>query len=267
MDIKVIATDMDGTFLNNQMDYDRAQFAQLFDKMQAKGIRFVAISGNQYYQIESFFEDYKSDITIVGENGAYFVENGHFLKSYTLPKEVVRSVLDYLAERHLDHELVLSGEKTAYMHAKSAPEAIAFFKKYHTKLQLVDTFAVLPDDQFLKFSFNTPEEVTYQIIDDLKALLGDMIDATTSGHGNIDIIGKGKNKGTALQKLLDRWQLSSDNLLAFGDGGNDHEMLALAGYSYAMDNAPEATKQVAKYIAPTNDENGVLSVIAHYLNQ
>ncbi|WP_231853399.1 HAD hydrolase family protein, partial [Streptococcus sp. DD10] len=40
-----------------------------------------------------------------------------------------------------------------------------------------------------------------------------------------------------------------------------------AGYSYAMGNAPQATKQVAKSIAPSNDDNGVLSVIAHYLNQ
>ncbi len=266
MDIKVIATDMDGTFLNNQMAYDREQFAQLFAKMQEKGIRFVAISGNQYYQIASFFDGYTDKMTIVGENGSYFVENNHFLKSYPLPKEVVRGVLDYLTERQLDDELVLSGEKTAYIHAKSSLEAVAFFKKYHTKLELVDSFETLPDDQFLKFSFNTPEEQTYQIIDDLKGILGDVIDATTSGHGNIDIIGKGKNKGTAMQELLDLWHLSGDNLLAFGDGGNDHEMLALARYSYAMGNAPEATKQVAKYVAPSNDANGVLKTIAHYLN-
>ena len=267
MDIKVIATDMDGTFLNSQMDYNREQFAQLFAKMQEKGIRFVAISGNQYYQIASFFEDYTDKMTIVGENGSYFVENDHFLNSYPLPIEVVRGVLDYLAERQLDDELVLSGEVCAYILARSSPEAIAFFKKYHSKLELVDSFESLPDDRFLKFSFNTPEEETYQIIDDLKAILGDVIDATTSGHGNIDIIGKGKNKGTAMQELLDHWNLSSEQLLAFGDGGNDHEMLELASYSYAMGNAPEATKQVAKHVAPTNDDNGVLSVIAHYLNQ
>ncbi|MGZ7222855.1 HAD hydrolase family protein, partial [Streptococcus pyogenes] len=81
MTIKVLATDMDGTFLTSNMDYDRERFERLFEIMQDQGIRFVVISGNQYYQIKSFFPDLQDMITIVGENGAYIVENGQYLKS------------------------------------------------------------------------------------------------------------------------------------------------------------------------------------------
>lgn len=55
-------------------------------------------------------------------------------------------------------------------------------------------------------------------------------------------------------------------MIAFGDGENDIGMLEACGYSYAMENANAKTKAVAKYEAPSNDENGVLKVLAKYLD-
>lgn len=49
--------------------------------------------------------------------------------------------------------------------------------------------------------------------------------------------------------------------MAFGDGGNDLEMLAHVDHSYAMANAPEKVKKTAKYQAPSNQESGVLEVL------
>lgn len=46
---------------------------------------------------------------------------------------------------------------------------------------------------------------------------------------------------------------------------NDTEMLKLAGYSYAMANAEEQVKQIAKYEAPSNNDDGVLEVLDSYL--
>ncbi|WP_303974350.1 Cof-type HAD-IIB family hydrolase [Streptococcus merionis] len=265
MTIKVIATDMDGTFLNAQNDYNRERFARIFDTLQEKGIRFVSISGNQYYQIKSFFPGLEDKITFVGENGAYFVENGQFLKSHRLPDETVRVVLDYLTEAHLDHELVLCGEKSAYILAKSDQKTKDLFAIYYHHLKEVVSFESLPDDCFMKFSFNTPEEQTYAIIDELNKRLGNTVTAVTSGHGNIDVISKGVHKGSAMTYLLDKWGLSGDNLLAFGDGGNDIEMLRMAKYSYAMANGSDDVKKVAKFQAPSHNEGGVLEVIEHYL--
>ncbi|WP_229311241.1 HAD hydrolase family protein [Streptococcus sp. HF-1907] len=54
--------------------------------------------------------------------------------------------------------------------------------------------------------------------------------------------------------------------MAFGDGGNDIEMLRLAGQSYAMANAPLLVQNEAKYLAPSNDD-GVLSVLEAFLTE
>lgn len=52
--IRLVAFDMDGTFLNSQNDYDRSRFKRIFKQLQEQGIRVAAISGNQYQQIRSF---------------------------------------------------------------------------------------------------------------------------------------------------------------------------------------------------------------------
>lgn len=54
MTIKMIAVDMDGTFLNDQKEYNVFRFNQLFKVMQEKNIKFVVASGNQYFQLRNF---------------------------------------------------------------------------------------------------------------------------------------------------------------------------------------------------------------------
>jgi hydrolase, HAD superfamily, cof family len=68
--IKLIATDMDGTFLNSNKDYDRKRFNRIFQQLQAQDITFVVASGNQVAQLQSFFpEDIRSNIIFAGDNG------------------------------------------------------------------------------------------------------------------------------------------------------------------------------------------------------
>jgi sugar-phosphatase len=56
MTVKVIVTDMDGTFLNDAKQYDRPRFLAQFAQLSS-GIEFVVASGNQYYQLISFFPE------------------------------------------------------------------------------------------------------------------------------------------------------------------------------------------------------------------
>lgn len=60
MTVKVIVTDMDGTFLNDAKQYDRPRFLAQFAQLQQQGIEFVVASGNQYYQLISFSRKFAS---------------------------------------------------------------------------------------------------------------------------------------------------------------------------------------------------------------
>ena len=57
------------------------------------------------------------------------------------------------------------------------------------------------------------------------------------------------------------YEISNSDLVAFGDGINDLEMLSMAGLSVAMENAPSYLKQKSKVIAPSSWNDGVAHVI------
>ncbi len=61
--------------------------------------------------------------------------------------------------------------------------------------------------------------------------------------------------------------MTSEDLIAFGDSGNDIQMLDFAKYSYAMENGMEIAKEHARYLAPSNNDNGVLQVLNRYLDK
>ena len=53
--IKMVAVDMDGTFLRSGRVYDKPRFRKVLRRMQAQGVRFVVASGNQYAQLHDTF--------------------------------------------------------------------------------------------------------------------------------------------------------------------------------------------------------------------
>lgn len=71
MTIKVIVTDMDGTFLDDAKQYDRARFMAQYQELKKRDIEFVVASGNQYYQLISFFPQLTDEISFVAENGGW----------------------------------------------------------------------------------------------------------------------------------------------------------------------------------------------------
>ena len=104
-------------------------------------------------------------------------------------------------------------------------------------MQWTDDFKEV-SDQILKFAPTVPEEKTYFYYDMFRERLGGKVEPTTSGHGSIDLIVPGCHKASGLKRLAERWGISPEQCAAFGDGGNDIEMLNYCGYSYAMENAP-----------------------------
>lgn len=80
-------------------------------------------------------------------------------------------------------------------------------------------------------------------------------------EGKYDVCKPTNTKAEAAKILLEKLQLSPDDLVAVGDGMNDIEMFQLAGLSYAMGNANSTVKKAAKQIAPSVEEDGVVQVI------
>jgi len=262
MTIKLIAVDMDGTFLNRQMDYDRIRFAKQYVKLKEQGIHFVVASGNQYYQLKSFFGDFQDELTYISENGALIIDRGIELFSVEIPKNNVRTITEEIS-KHPQLSVVVCGKKSAYMLDSVSEELFYEMKLYYHRLNRVPTFEVV-EDQVLKFALSCPPHETDQLRSLLMSKINDLVTPISSGHGSIDLIVPGFHKASGIQLLQEKWKINDEQIMAFGDGGNDIEMLKHARFGFAMENGSAEVKEAAKYIAPSNNHNGVLEVIDHF---
>lgn len=91
-------------------------------------------------------------------------------------------------------------------------------------------------------------------------LNGEMV-PVSSGHGDIDLIIPGVHKARGLAQLGEKCGIAPAEIAAFGDSGNDIEMLKYAGMSFAMANAQEKVKQAAQTIIGSNNQESVLEQI------
>ena len=73
------------------------------------------------------------------------------------------------------------------------------------------------------------------------------------------------DKGQALRTLCDHLGITMAQTIAFGDGGNDVNMLQMAGVGVAMGNASDAVKAFAGYATLSNEEDGVADFLEKHV--
>lgn len=258
--IRLVAVDMDGTFLHHDDTYDRARFARLRTQMDAAGVRFVVASGNQYAQISSFFP-YRDELSFVGDNGAYVVEQGTPLFAAQIEPAVVHAVVDLLDAHGVPY--LASAPGRAYVPDAAPQHFYDTIARYYHSLQRIGSVHDVADRIF-KFALHDERGLP----DGLDALIADAAGAgvvpVTSGHGSMDLGAPGVHKASGLEILMDRWSIDWSQTATFGDSFNDLEMLKRARFSVAMANAAEELKQIARFTTDSNDADGVLNQLEQW---
>ncbi|TDW13113.1 hypothetical protein EDD63_1493 [Breznakia blatticola] len=258
--IKLVAVDVDGTFVRTDYTYDKPRFLAIMERMKKAGCEFVVASGNQYYQLRSLFPEFKDTISYIAENGALVKAKDTILFTTDIPKDVIHKTLE-ICNQYPEIKNTMCGLESAYCERGKVSEK--FFKltnHYYHKLQWVDDFADV-NDTILKFAPMVPVEKTDKYMKIFEEQLDGGLVPTSSGHGSIDLIVPNCHKASGIERLAKLWNITPEQCVSFGDGGNDIEMLMYCGRSYAMDNAPDHVKACAKNVCPSNNEDGVLVIL------
>ena len=263
MSIKMIAVDMDGTFLNRQSKYDHERFLKVYEQLKQKNIRFVVASGNPYKQLQGNFEEVKDELTYIAENGAYIIDKQKELYLASLDQTNITKIIQKL--KKLPDVLCWVCTKNQSYTLNSIPEHFyQMFLPYFPGVKKIEDFTMI-QDPILKFALFLPEKNVEERINDFMMITDDQVHVVDSGHFCVDIIPSHVNKGEAMRFLMKHFNIEKDEIMAFGDAGNDKEMLKSVTYGYAMSNAKDEFKNQFNYLAPSNDEFGVLQVIEKYL--
>ncbi|MCW0953564.1 Cof-type HAD-IIB family hydrolase [Weissella ceti] len=242
MTFKLIATDMDGTFLQDDRNYDVARFDAALTEMEARGMKFVTASGNQYEQLRNYFAPVGADrITYVTDNGALVIDQGKVLYEGTLSPEKIEKVITWNREHHgvAGNLIILSGVKGAYVSNHATQEIIDRAKLFYPNVYQVDKFKDIDDDIFrVSFIWDENADVYEYIVKLREAFDGD-VHVTGSGFGSVDVLAGNVNKAHGLAELSIAWDIKPEEMAAFGDNGNDLEMLSYVGQGFVMPNAEE----------------------------
>jgi Cof subfamily protein (haloacid dehalogenase superfamily) len=107
----------------------------------------------------------------------------------------------------------------------------------------------------------------------LVARLAEQLRARLDGRANVarsqlyycDVTAPGVDKGRLIDLLAARLGLPQDEILVLGDGDNDVQMFARAGFGVAMGNASDAVKAAAQATTLSNDEDGFAAAIERYV--
>ena len=76
---------------------------------------------------------------------------------------------------------------------------------------------------------------------------------------------KDATKGNGMTYVQEKLNISAKETIAIGDGATDITMFAAAGLKIAMDNGEESLKQVADYVCPSIEDDGLATAIEKYI--
>lgn len=262
--IKLIISDLDGTFLNEQGDYDRQLFAKVYKQMANENVHFVACTGKQCERVEELFGDYSQHIWIVGDSATAIKFNGEFVYRSFLTNDLGQRIIKTLEQASTDHVIIACTAKGAVIRSDLPARLKQKVRGSYASIIEVDELSSISDD-FIKI---TVYDETGQCPQTRMHLTPyeDNVYIVVSEANWIDITDYDVHKGTAIKKLQQMLNVTTHETMAFGDGYNDIELLEQAEYSFAMRNAFEETKAKANFITGYNTDSAVLKTIQLLLN-
>ncbi len=125
----------------------------------------------------------------------------------------------------------------------------------------VDDALSAVDGPVLTWLVHAPSVDTLTLIDELASEMPLGTEIRPSGLDMAEIAAAGVNKSAGLEIICQRYGFDAADVLAFGDGLNDIDMLRWAGQAVAMSNAPDSVHDAADRVAPSNEHDGVAVVV------
>ena len=284
--IKVIASDMDGTLLNNEHKLSKRTIDAIKSAQRA-GIRFMISTGRNFEQAMHSLSDTGIECDYIVSSGAE-VRNPkkEILQSGCMDIQDCRMVYDVLKEYSLTY--LFGAEDGDYCIGSTKDREqelishILTFEKGMTEAEVreTDLFKFMIGNTKVVSGFESLEKSGARIIkifamsDDLgllkeideKLKKNPNLAIASSFENNLEITDIKDQKGIALKKYIESLGYKMDEVMVFGDSMNDYSMLSMDfGVTVAVENAMEQVKQVAKYITKSNEEDGVAYAIEELL--
>lgn len=270
--VKMIGLDLDGTLLTTQKELT-PYTKEVLGRAVRQGIVVMPATGRPYSGLPEELVKFPGFRYAVTANGGRVVDigTGESLSEELVSVEAARKVLEVLENYDCLREIYYDG--IGYAPADGLKDIRRYIEE-PPMAEYVTRTRVPVSDIWTKFEEENRGADKVQglfvsledrnaAVEDLRAVSG--IEITGALKMNIEVNAAGVNKGKALVRLGEILGISREEIMAFGDGANDLDMMKEVGIGVAMSNGKEEIKEAADYIAASNDEDGVARFLEEYV--
>lgn len=239
--VKLIALDMDGTVLNNDLEIS-IKNQQVIAEVLNRGIPVVLSTGRTIMTCRPFSDLLNLTSYLITVNGSeIWHTSGDLIERTTFTLEQI----EMLTSLRNKYRTKYWSTSINHIYRNEIPEELALH-------------------DWLKFGFDVDDD---RIREKIMTILtqNQTFEITNSSLTNIEVNPAGVNKANALKKICKELGIQMDNVMAMGDSLNDLAMIKEAGI--AMGNAQEAVKNVADWTTVKNTDDGVAVAITKFVLQ
>ncbi|MBR3152822.1 MAG: HAD family phosphatase [Clostridia bacterium] len=287
---KLIAVDLDGTLLNSYGEITE-KTKNAIKKALDKGIEVVLASGRPIASVETLSNEIGANKYLISGNGAivYDIENKEIIYDKFLSKKQLLNIIDICEENSIYYNVYSENEvitkalsyNTLFYHKENEHKE----EEKRTNINIVsdvkDYILKSENENYLKVTVCDQNQIIFNSITKKLRNISD-IDVLDVAHMSrktiksgtekvsveyfyTEITNKNVNKWTALEDLLNRLNIKKEEVIGIGDNINDKELVEEVGLGVAMGNSSPMIKEIANYIAPDNNSDGVAEVIERFV--
>ena len=263
MRFKALALDLDGTLLTSREEISERNLRAL-EAARDAGLQIILASARWYQLAERVARQVHAAPPVVACSGAQVrrLDDGRDLFDVRLPEGFVRELYRICDEERCIGTVVLDEQVVVKMD-KPPPQSMA-----PPELRFVSSLAAEAEGS-PRIGLIQGGGVVERLRRELEPAWGDrvhfIISISTYGKPILTLTAMGAHKGKALGVACEDLGIGLEDVVAFGDSGNDLEMFKVAGASVAMGQADDELKAAATFVSARNDEHGVAVAIERLL--
>ncbi len=258
---KIIASDLDGTLLNSEKtvsDYTVKTLQRAFDK----GVNFVICTGRMYGSMGYLIPKIPFCRYAITSMGAEIYDIFENKRIYECPLEEEHVMM--LAEYGLKNNVHMNIYIDNVLYTNSLDKYSQKYYEDTTTMALPiegDVLEFLKGKKLSKLIFIGEPEDMPKHNEAIQGMLGGKINICASFKHYVECSNIKAQKDITLNRFIKELGFTQDELIVFGDSGNDESMLKNTGFSVCVGNGWEEAKKASNLIVESNDNDGVARTV------